>query len=326
MTERAAIFEVVQLGVETTPGTGVSANKRLLGLTVTPRVQAETNPVRPSGYKTPTSVVVNKEWSEATIGGHPAYNDLTYMFASCISYAAPTEVEVGSVYQWTFAPGINSEDTVKTYTVECGSSARAGKFTYGLVRNFSLSFSRDRVEQRGTMMGWRYTDGITLTASPTEIGLIPILPAHVDVYMDDTAVGLGTTKLTRNMSADFEIPDRFGQVWALNSANESFAAHIEREINATLRLRMEADATGMALLTALRDGDKKFVRIQATGPSVGAASNYTLTIDMCGMVSAIGEFSDSDGVYAVEFTLQAVYDSDWGKAFEVRLINSLAAL
>ena len=56
------------------------------------------------------------------------------------------------------------------------------------------------------------------------------------------------------------------------------------------------------------------------------AYNYTLQIDLAGMVSDVGQFSDEDGLFAVEWTLQAVYDSAWGNALEVAVINTLSTL
>jgi len=324
MPERASIFEVVQFGVETTPGTSVSANKRLQALTVQPRIQADTANVRPTGSKFPTSVVLGKEWVEARLGGQPAFNDMTYILASCISYAAPTGS--GSAKTWTFTPSNTGFDTVKTYTVEMGSSVRAGKFTYGLVTGFGLSYTRDRLELSGTMLGRAYQDGITMTSNPTYVTLVPMLPTNVSVYMDDTSAGIGTTKLTRCFEANFEISDRFGPLWVLDAAQPSFVAHVEKEPNARMRLKLEADADGMSLLSTLRNNSRKFLRIEVTGPEIETGASYRMRLDMCGMVRTVNEWSDEDGVYAIEFELASVYDSTWGKALTVELVNTVSAL
>ncbi|GIV51034.1 MAG: hypothetical protein KatS3mg038_1555 [Candidatus Kapaibacterium sp.] len=65
MTTRATINQVTQLGVETTPGTAVAANRRLTGLQIgLERAGEHTQAYRPTGGKFSTIVVEGKEWAE----------------------------------------------------------------------------------------------------------------------------------------------------------------------------------------------------------------------------------------------------------------------
>ncbi len=89
---------------------------------------------------------------------------------------------------------------------------------------------------------------------------------------------------------------------------------------------MEADATGMGLLTPLRSGASKFLRIKAVGPLIASTYYNTLQIDMCCKVSAPSDFSDEDGVYASTWTLSGAYDPTWTKGLEVKLTNTVSAL
>jgi hypothetical protein len=43
-------------------------------------------------------------------------------------------------------------------------------------------------------------------------------------------------------------------------------------------------------------------------------------------VSDVGNFSDEDGVYAIEWTFDMVHDGTWGKAFTVAVVNKVTAL
>ena len=56
MAERASIFQVVHVGKETSPGTGVTCNRKLQSMAFVPQIAAETTPFRPSGHKFPTIV------------------------------------------------------------------------------------------------------------------------------------------------------------------------------------------------------------------------------------------------------------------------------
>lgn len=328
MSERTTITQVTQIGVEATPGTTVPADKRLQAISIEPGIKAEVQSFRPMGGKFPVLAALGKEWTEASISGQAVYTDLVYLLASVLGYQAPVQITTpdGKAYRWTFTPGQSTEDTIKTYTVECGSAVRAGRFAYGLVTGLGLAINREQIEVSGSMLGQLYDDGVILTAGPTTIEPIPILPTQVDVFIDDAAASLGTTKLTRVLSAELEISDRFGPLWVLNSDNDSWVTHVETEPKATLKLLVEADATGMALLTAMRAGTKKFVRLQATGPEIETGNSYELTLDLCGTVAEVGEFSDEDGVYAVEWTLAATYDATWGKTLTVEVVNELSGL
>lgn len=158
------------------------------------------------------------------------------------------------------------------------------------------------------------------------IALIPIIPTQVSVFIDNTAAALGTTKMTRAISAEFSLGSRFGGVWVLDAANSSFVNHIETEPDLTMSMTLQADAQGMALLEDLRDGDTKFIRIEATGTLIESGQPYLFQLDLAGKVADTNGFSDEDGVYAVEFSFVGVHDAVWNKAYEFRLRNALTAL
>lgn len=327
MSERTSITQISQLGVEATKGQAATVTKRLGATSIEPAIQTEINTYKPVGNKFATMGALSKEWVEAAISGGASYNDIVYLLASALSYSAPAQQGATAAYKWTFAPAQSAEDTVKTFTVESGSSARAGKFTYGIVNELGLAFSRDSVEVSGTMLGQAYTDGATLTSSGvTQLDVQPILPTQVSVYMDTTAATLGNTKLTRAFSAEWTLSDRFGPLWPLDASLSGFAAAIETEPTGTLTLLVEADASGMGPLAAMRSGDKKFIRIKAVGPAIASPYTYELVLDMCGVVSEVGDFSDEDGVYAIEWTFTTAYDTTWTKALQVTVINTVTGL
>jgi len=225
MTERASIFQGVQIGVESTPGTSVAANKKLQSISIEPSIKAEVKTFRPMGSKFPAIAALGKEWSESKISGQPTYDELTYIFASLVSYAAPTGTTEKT---WTFAPMSDNADTVKTYTVEQGGSVRAHKFTNGIITGVTLKFGREEISLDGTMIGTALQDNITMTANPTTIPLVPVLPTQVKVYLADIAVGLtGATALTRPISVEWSLTDRFGPLFVLNGST-SFVTTLER--------------------------------------------------------------------------------------------------
>lgn len=328
MGELATVRQTVQVGVESTAGSAVAANKKWQVYTVTPAIQAEVSTFRPSGGKFITSGALGKESIEARIEGPLDYEHIVYLLSSVMSYTAPSQQGTTTAYQWTHTIAQAAEDTVKTYTVEIGDSSRAGKFTYGLVREMTITLSREEATVAATMVGQAWQDGITMTSSPTAIPVKRVLPTQVDVFLDTTSSGIGTTKLTRAFRAELTLGERYGLVWPLNSAVNGFAAHVETPIEATLALRVAADGSGMVPLTYLRSGDPLYVRIKATGPTIQSIYTYSFQIDMAGIVSEVGAFEDEDGVYAIEWTLTTAYDSAWsgGTAVQVTVVNTRNAL
>lgn len=327
MPERSALSQVIQLGVETTEGTLIAANKLLQATMISPSLQAETSDFRPMGNKYRTLVIPGKEWVEADIEGLATYDELLYLFASLIGTPVTTVVNTTG-QQHVFTPNSTSEDTIKSYTIEQGSAVRAHRFVGAVVSALGLEFTRESVEVSGSMIGTGFTDGITLTASPTAIPAVPVLPATVNVYLDTTAAGLGTTKLLRALAVGFNLSDRYGPLWTLNSAVTGYAARIETEPTAEAHLMVEADATGMGLLPVLRAGATRFMRIEAVSAElIGAGpATYKLWIDLAVKINAGIDFEDQEGIYAADYPLTIVHDGVWGKPFVVTLTNSLATL
>lgn len=327
MPERSALTQGVQIGVETTPGTSVAANKKFQSIGIGPAGQVDIQKFRPMGSKWPTIEVPGKEWVEADIEGVGSYTELLYFFNSCLVAANPVQEGATTAYTTTFTPAQSTEDTLKTYTVEQGGSVRAHKFTYGIVTELELDMNREGVEVTGSMLGQQLQDNIALTGSPTAIQQKPILPMDIDLFLDTTSGGLGTTKQLRVLNVNWALGDRVGPVWVLNSANNSWVAHVETEPTMQITVLMEADAQGMAILTDMRAGTTKFMRVVATSDDLaGTAFPYKLQIDAAVKVNDMGEFSDEDGVYAIEWTYDVVYDATWNKSQEVKLTSQITAL
>jgi hypothetical protein len=327
MAERSSLNQNVQIGVEAVPGTAVAATKRLQSIGIEPSISVEMSAFRPIGSKFSALSTLGKEWVEASLSGRGTYTEIVYALSSVMNTPVITATAGGNS-KWVFTPSNRDDDTPKTFTVEHGSGVRADRFSYGLITEFGLTFNRDAIELSGSMLGRALEDGITMTdAGVTSPPLVPILPTQVTAYLDDAPEDLGTTKLTRLISGEFSLGSRFGPVWIVDAANPSFVNHIETEPDLSNTLLVQADTQGMGLLNTLRNGDTKFLRIEAIGGQIGAtAENYQFTLDMAIKINDTGGFSDADGVYAIEFSGLGVNDGDWGKAVEVSVVNELTAL
>jgi hypothetical protein len=326
--EVSTISNAIQIGAETTPGTGVAAGKLLNYLSLAPGIDLSFNRYRPMGQKFAGALVPGKDATSWAVTGQGSYSELIYPFCSALVNVTPSTVDT-TAKLWTFTPAARTEDTVKTYTVEVGSATRAQKAAYVLFTGVELTFNRtDGVGIGGDAFGQQIQDNIALTGSPTGVEDVPILPTHLDVYVDATSGALGTTKLTRDFNAVFRCQNRFNQVWPINSTLASYGSHVEVEPTAQVELTVEADTQGMTYLTNARAGSTVFIRLAAVSTVLAGAATakYQLIIDVAAKVSAINAFDDSDGVKVLTFTFDAVYDTTWAKAFTIGLQNKTAAL
>jgi hypothetical protein len=324
MAEIASIYQIVNIGVESTSGTPVAANKRLSALMIEPQIKTDIKKYRGTGYKFPAVASLNKEWVEAALSGPITYTEIIYLLSSILGSATP--VAGTTDYTWTFSPDSDGADTPKTFTVEWGDATRALEFAYGLVNALTLSFSRDGAELSGTMLGQAIDDGITLTGSPTAIALMPVLPTQVAVSLADTAAGLAAASdLTRVVSAEWAMSDRYNPAYFLNASTD-WTVHVEREPTLACKLKMEKDAAGMGLLTNMRAGATKFMRIEAIGSVITGIIPYTLEVDTACKIIGEPTFSEEDGVECIEWNMEAFHDATWGKATQIKVINTLSAL
>lgn len=326
MPERSSLFESTQISVETTPGTAVAANKKLLATSFEIGPNPDVAVFRPNGYKFDTIASLNREWTEGNITGQMSYTDLVYLLSSLVT--ADTPATSGTTgYEWVFVVDSDAADAPKTFTIEQGSSVRAHRFAHGLVTGLTLTFNNDGCEVDGTIIGEAIEDGVTLTATPTEISLQPVMRTEVGVKWADTAAGLGAASLlTRFLSAEWSLTDRYAPVWTLNQST-TWDTYIESEPSGELTMTLAADSVGMGLLTTMRAGATKFVRIEAVGPQIGAGpATYKLTIDTAVKITDVSEIRDEDGLVAVEWTGTFTHDSTWGKSFQIAVVNALSAL
>lgn len=235
-------------------------------------------------------------------------------------------------YDWQFTPPLSGAANPQTYTYQQGDSVRAEQMAYLLFSGWGYKIDRKSpVTISGDFMGQLITDPATMTPNPTIVPLLPMVGKQTNIYLDTTSAGIGTTQLTAFVSFEFAASGYYGPLWFLNRANPSWSAHVDLAPKNEVKLQMEADSQGMSLLAHMQAGDTVYVRVDALGPVIDApnAINAEMKHDMALKVSNVSEFSDKDGLYAIEWTLEVVEDSSWGAsgtAQTLTLTNTLSAL
>jgi len=323
MGEKASIFQTVQIGIETTAGTPVAANKKLLATSLVPAVKVEGDAFRVIGNKYPSFAVINKEWSEASIEGRLTYNEILYLLSSLISQPTPVQQGGTTAYKWTFTSKTSAEDAGKTLTVEQGDANSAWRAAGVKVSGLEFTFNRNEVSMTGTAIGQALETGITMTGSPTSLTPKVIFPGHLKFYMADTQSGLASAQaMSRGFSMTWSLTDKNALAWPVGQS----PVLIESEPKLEARLSLATDTVGLGLIATMRAGSTKWFRVKAEGDLIQTPYEHTFQIDFPGQITDVGEFSDEDGLYLVEYTLAMIHDSTWGKAFQIDVTTDVQTL
>lgn len=326
MSERASIHQSVQIGYENTEGQAVAATRRLASVSIEMSPKAEVQQFKAGGSKHLTTTAKGKEWSEGSISGVPTYNEILALLPS--NYGAGHTTDLGGgAFQHELRSETFSADTTPTMTVEMGSDIRAHRATGVRVTDLTLAWNRPAGSQEisGTVRGKALTDGVAMSTGTEALNLIPITAEHVTLYLDSSQAALGTTALNRAFSVELAHTGRFAPVWALKGSEDSYVANVETDPTLQVSVTLEADAQGMSLLTALRNGTTKWLRIEAVGPVLGS-THHMFRFDAPCRVSEVQDFSDQDGVYAIGFTLTPIYDEAFDGSHKITVVTDIQSI
>lgn len=331
MTERASVFEGVQIGVETSPGTGGTANLIMEAFGLTPKKAGKVDLFRPEGLKYPTIASVGKQHVEWKIDGIWDYNNILYLLRGLMHMEAdPVQQGVTTAYLWTFISNSSDVDEGVSFRLERGSSVKASSYAYFVPTGLGLAFGAadSTVKLSGDGISQKGTRGITLATPTTGVPAAgPVLPGQWVAKYATTKTGLaGASAMTRLLQLEWGLKNKVGPVFAIN-ADASYTAHVETAPTLDGSMTVEADTEGEALEAYAEAATELWVNLKATGAVISGAYSYYIDITMPMVFSTIGEASDSDGVWALKFGMAGRHDATDGKAIEVKVMSTdVAAL
>jgi hypothetical protein len=323
MAEKASIFQNVQLAIQTALGTAKTPNAKLLSVNIVPSGKAETSPFRAMGNKYASLLTLNKEYSELAISGKPTYNEVVYLLSSLISKPVAVMQGATTAYKWTFKSNTSTEDAATYMTVEQGDATTAWKVKDAKISGLTFDFSRNGIDVSGNGVGGALDITAAVTAGITPCVVVPMQPTELKFYTASTKAGLaGATALTRSFSMQWSLTDKFGLAWPVGQD----PVPVEGEPKYSAKVRVATDATGLALITALRAATVAWWRIKVESASLaGVGYPYSMTIDFPAQVSDIPPFTDMDNVSVAEFGLLPITDPTDG-AMEINVINKLVTI
>lgn len=330
MPDRALVQEIIELGIETVPGTAVPSTIKLSGLQVDLGTSLELDRIAPMGNLWDTIAAPRQEWGVGSIAGFPTYPELAYVFSNVFGAAVVTTPSGGTLtrrYSW--APSSSVPWTPRTWTIRRGMVGNtAESAAYGLMSGVNMSFTRTAAP---TIGGDLFSYALDYAASVgatglTALSVVPVLAPQVCVYLDPTAGTIGTTKLLRDFLAEFTIGGLFGPFWPLDCAAPSFGGAVPLKPTAEAKLQLGNDTAGRALLADMRAGTTKYVRIEATGPIIETTLAHRLRIDLPLKVVAAPARGDADGLSTLEWTFGIFDDPTFGGALKIELTTDVPSI
>lgn len=323
MTEKASIFQTVQAGIETTAGTPVAANKKLLAMSFEMQPKGQSTPFRAMGNKYASFVTLNKEWTDFSLSGLLTYNEILYALSSLLAEPTPVQQGATTAYLWTFTSDTDGPDAGKTLTIEQGDAVTAWRSAGVQVAGLTFTFNRNGVTIGGAAIGEAIETGITLTASPTALSPVPVLPTQLKFYAADSQAGLaGATAMTRGFSLVYGLTSKYGLSWPVGQDPYT----VEKEPTLGGSLRLATDTVGMGLIGTMRAGSTKWFRVKAEGATIATTYKYTFQLDFPAQISEPGGFGDEDGAHVIDLNFTGKHDATWGKSFEIAITTNVQAL
>lgn len=274
---RAEILELAQVGKQSDLNTVAAADKRLQAVKFDLDPQIPVEMINAQGSKAPVGVVVGKDHTKVGFTGDLAFNDFLFLASSALCRGVVTSPS-GGVSRWTFFPDMDAADVFDPLTIEQGVTANAARVIGAMTDELDLSFVPDKkADMKGSIFAQSIADGISLTASPTDVPLYVVSPKLIDVYLASTEAGLSGGQIDP-MSATWKVSNRHTPVFRLNSSETSYARTAERGILVAGQLVVEQDAAANAYMTSLRAGTVSFLQIVGTG--IDIATSYPYRIEL----------------------------------------------
>jgi hypothetical protein len=314
---RATVNERIQVGVEVTSGTGVSANKRLMGLdSLTLQPSEPQGRHRSAGSEGPSGVSLQKVHSTFEFEGPFCFLTVPYLFSSMWLDQASSP--------YTYTPDPYGVDDIKTLTIEAGNDDEAEKAAYGVTTNVRIRANQSDVTVNGGGFARKLSLGITPTATPTVVGKALADPALTSVLIGTTVGGLAEVN---HLEVELNYPARWAPHFTLNVATDSYDSHKKLAGEPTITLTLESSAALADVLHGYaRAKTKCFVRIiLGTADEYSAGNTYEAQFTHYCTVEA-PQRADKDAVFGATFILHPEPHADTGDSWVEAIITNGGSL
>lgn len=328
-----AVFTRMSLGKETVKGTPVATTRRFYGVAhgnldlgdVWAFHEGENRGLRTRPSRTPTLLQERPTVKLADLDGI-GYDDLVIPFSMGIR-GGQTGAGAGADKTWTFTAQNTGANSPESFSLDLGDDIQSWRLQYLMPTRWRLStelggltrYEADCFAQRAIK---------TAASAPAEV--VPVkIPADLwTVKFAATFAGLAGASVSSNYLRSWSLDWETGLKprWYADG-NTYMGQHQETDLMG--RLELEVESTALAVsehVDKWRAGTLDFVRLKATGPTLGA-TNYSLQLDLPVYWDEPQPLSaDDDGVNLYRIPGRVAYDSTAAKSLEATLVCTLSAI
>lgn len=336
------VLRVVQYGLETTHGTNVAADTKLLMVGTLPDSDREiviptvdmgvrTNKLLSAAY---TRRVLAEGITLEQAEGGAYFECLPLIFSMGIKASTGTEQTSGQAdYLWTFAAPQTGDPTAKSITLEVADNTQAYEIGYVMANQITLSGDCDTGEVNISVECFGERIEQTTVTGGLSLPTAHFMTAKLSrLYIDDTWAGLGGTEI-EDALANWQIvidtglhPKMFG------SAQREFDSYGQGAITATATLTLERTAAVAAEELLYRPASTytptpRYMRLTVTGDQIGSGDNHTLQIDIAGTYTqwtSLG--SERDGNTLDVVVLESGYDTTGTQALSINVTTGVQSI
>lgn len=312
-------FRKIQIGQESTRGTGVAATKKLIGaLSMTPQIARH----RPQDEDGTLAEFVRQrdvgQMSRLSYQGDATFEQIIDFFAMTLKGGVTPSTPDGATDArlWTFTPSITASNAHDSYTVEYGDNTQAWESVFTLAESLSLSVNLDSTLSMSVEMFAHFAAKTTFTSSLDNPSVEEIPSAKLKVYINDFLSSLASSPTQKSdlvTGADISLNSGLVPVKSANGTLE-FTGVSERKRSHSMRLDMAVGSDFITEYDAWAAGSLRAVRLEWEGSEIEDGFNKTLTIDMAGRwVSEPRLFTDNEGRNIVSMELVSNKESGGGE-------------
>lgn len=328
--ENAASVRQTQIGVQATLFTGVTANILLPSISIQPMPVVANQMLYRQGDKIGIAQVATKgSQTTAKMTGFASFPDLAYIFSNLLKAATiTTPGGATNARDWDWILLSRSLEAPKMWSVENGiAGTDYSRFKDAVLVMAKFAFEQNKeVTLEGDMIGGNLAEeGVTPTATPTELPKVPCSMNIMDAYVADDLSSFAGGHLGTLYKADFTIGDRRSPVFPIRSDRPSFGGFTEKRNKVLAHIEVEHDAQSYAMMRQMRFSNMRYLRFFLTGMEIEPGYNYELEIIMPFKVTN-PQRGIMDEVYGGMYDLEAIEDATLGGFAHIRLRTGLASL
>lgn len=319
----------ILIGEESTKGTAVAATAALLGkLSIEPKPTKHSPEESRGSLITPYRSVKVAEEVGLTFEGDATFEQILYfLHMGVLGNVSPTGA--GDDKTWTFTPAKSAAGTFDSFTIEAGDNVQQVEVEFCMASKITLSGGMAApATLKADMFGRQITNIANFTADITPPAVETILGQKAKLYIDDEDGTMGATEVAAALiSWTYDIDTglyvkRYGDGSILLSSYGEKGGKVSLQVTAAFNAAVNTERANADMET------QRLIRIEATGSIITGAIPKKLTLDVCGAYEP-GSFKileERDGETVVSYTLTSQNSENYGKGFEVAVVNAVASL